>query len=463
MELDHQPTPENGHVLLVPYPGQGHMNPMIHFGRRLAARGIRTTLLTSNFIITSFNFPPKIGPVHVDAISDGFDHGGFDQSSSIHDYLDKMKQAGSKTLSDLIDKYKTTPYPVSCLVYEPFLPWALDVAREHGLYAASFFTQPCVVDFIYYYIRHGLLKLPVDTWPVRLPGLPDMEARDMPGFVTSPEVYPAYFRMILNQFSNTEKADYALINTFYELEKEALDTMSKVCPVLAVGPTVPSTYLDNRIENDEEYGVDLFALERSVPITWIATKPPKSVIYVAFGSMVSFNQTQMIELATGLERTNKYIMWVIRDTELAKLPTDFVNYLGDKALVVNWAPQVHILASEAVGCFLTHCGWNSTIEALSLGVPMVAMPQWSDQPPNAMLVEKVWKVGVRVRVGEDGIVSGDEVERCVKEVMEGEVGKEMRSNGEKWRDLARSAIGEGGSSYQSIDKFVSKLSSYQSE
>ncbi|CAN1252434.1 UDP-glycosyltransferase 74F2 [Linum perenne] len=405
---------------------------MIHFARRLITRGLRATLLTTNFITSSSNFPPAIGPVHVDAISDGFDSGGFSHASSIDDYLSRLQQAGSKTLSDLIDRYKTTPYPVSCLVYEPFLPWALDVAKDHGLYAASFFTQPCVVE-----------------WPVRIPGLPDMEPRDMPSFVNAPEAYPAYFAMVVNQFSNTEKADYVLINTFYELEKEAIDTMSKVCPVLAIGPTVPSTYLDKRIENDEEYGVDLFALERSISTSWIATKPPKSVIYVAFGSMVTFNRAQMTELASGLKRTNHYII--------------FVSDLGDKALVVNWAPQVQILASGGVGCFFTHCGWNSTIEALSLGVPMVAMPQWTDQPPNAKLVEQVWKVGVRVRVGDDGIVSGDEVEMCVRVVMDGESGKEMKKIGEKWKDLACLAISEGGSSDKSIDEFVSKLLSYQKD
>ncbi|CAN1252440.1 Flavonol 7-O-beta-glucosyltransferase UGT74F1 [Linum perenne] len=116
------------------------------------------------------------------------------------------------------------------------------------------------------------------------------------------------------------------------------------------------------------------------------------------------------------------------------------------------APQVQILASGGVGCFFTHCGWNSTIEALSLGVPMVAMPQWTDQPPNAKLVEQVWKVGVRVRV-----------EMCVRVVMDGESGKEMKKIGEKWKDLACLAISEGGSSDKSIDEFVSKLLSYQKD
>ncbi|CAL1404010.1 unnamed protein product [Linum trigynum] len=454
------PNPQNGHVLLLPYPGQGHVNPMIHFGRRLISRGLRATLLTSVFISQSMNLASPVGGVHLDAISDGFDGGGFSQAASIDDYLHRLKEAGSSTLSDLITKYEATPHPVTALVYEPFLPWALDVAKDHGLYAASFFTQPCAVDFIYYNIRHGLLKLPVETWPVRVPGWAvELEPRDVPSFVNAPEAYPAYFAMVVDQFSNTDKADYVLINTYYELEKEALDTMSKVCPILAIGPTVPSIYLDNRIPNDDEYGVDLFTLQRSTATAWAAAKPPNSIIYVAFGSMVNFPPAQMTELASGLKRTNHPFIWVIRDTELAKLPHNFVDDLGDNALVVNWAPQVEILASGKVGCFFTHCGWNSTIEALSLGIPMVAFPQWTDQPPNAKLVEDVWRVGVRVRVEEDGMVRGAELERCLKEVMEGESGREMKRSAEKWRELAVLAVSEGGSSNRSLDEFVARVKS----
>ncbi|CAI0544469.1 unnamed protein product [Linum tenue] len=113
--------------------------------------------------------------------------------------------------------------------------------------------------------------------------------------------------------------------------------------------------------------------------------------------------------------------------------------------------QVEILASGKVGCFFTHCGWNSTIEALSLGIPMVAFPQWTDQPPNAKLVEDVWRAGVRVTV-----------ERCLREVMEGESGREMKRSVEKWRELAVLAVSEGGSSDQSLDEFVARVKSVSS-
>ncbi|KAJ6753863.1 GLUCOSYL/GLUCURONOSYL TRANSFERASES [Salix purpurea] len=107
---------------------------------------------------------------------------------------------------------------------------------------------------------------------------------------------------------------------------------------------------------------------------------------------------------------------------------------------------------------MTHCGWNSTLEALSLGVPMVAMPQWTDQPTNAKFVADVWQVGVRIKVGENGMVIREEIERCIKEVMmEGERRDAIRTNSEKWKKLARMAMDEGGSSDKNIEEFVAKL------
>ena len=126
-------------------------------------------------------------------------------------------------------------------------------------------------------------------------------------------------------------------------------------------------------------------------------------------------------------------------------------------MLVSWSPQLEVLSSQAVGCFLTHCGWNSTFEALSLGVPMVGMPQWTDQSTNAKYVEDVWKVGVRVRVGENGVVRREEIELCVRKVMEEESGKEIRINAKKWKELAVEAVLQGGTSDVNINEFVSGL------
>jgi pathogen-inducible salicylic acid glucosyltransferase len=126
---------------------------------------------------------------------------------------------------------------------------------------------------------------------------------------------------------------------------------------------------------------------------------------------------------------------------------------------VNWIPQLEVLSNKAIGCFFTHCGWNSTLEALCLGVPMVAIPQWTDQPLNAKFVEDVWKVGIRVMVNENGIVTRKEIESCIRKVLENDVGSEMRINAKKWRELAIEAISDGGTSDNNINEFVNKLKS----
>ncbi|KAB5548519.1 hypothetical protein DKX38_011960 [Salix brachista] len=128
----------------------------------------------------------SIGPVHLDVISDGFDEQGFPKGGSSELYLENLEAAGSKTLAELIVKYRSTPYPIDCVIYEPFLHWALDVAKDSGVMGAAFFTQPCVVDYIYYNIQHGLLSLPITSEPVSIPGLPLLESRDMPSFIGVP-------------------------------------------------------------------------------------------------------------------------------------------------------------------------------------------------------------------------------------------------------------------------------------
>lgn len=192
---------------------------MLQFSKRLASKGLKATLATTVFIFNSMK--PDTSPlVGLDTISDGHDSGGFAEAESIHTYLARLEAAGSKTLSDLIVKYRSTDHPVDCIIYDSFLPWALDVAKEFGLVGAPFFTQACAVNYIYYLVHHGHLKVPVESLPVCVPGLPPLELCDMPSFVYLAGSYPAYFEMVLHQFLNTDKADWVLVNTFYELEAE---------------------------------------------------------------------------------------------------------------------------------------------------------------------------------------------------------------------------------------------------
>ncbi|KAJ0239821.1 hypothetical protein HA466_0225440 [Hirschfeldia incana] len=444
---------KRGHVLAVSYPSQGHITPIHQFCKRLISKGLKTTLALTTLIFNSIK-PDPSGPVSIDTISDGYDQ-GFDSSASIHDYVQSFKTFGSKTIADIIRKRETSDNPITCILYDSFLPWELDVAQEFGLAATPFFTQSCAVNYLYYlsYINNGSLKLPVEYMPF-------LELQDLPSFLSAPGTYPAYFEMVLQQFTNFQKANFVPVNTFQELELHEKELLSKVCHMLTIGPTVPSMYLDQIIKSDTNYDLNLFdSKDAAFCTSWLNTRPHGSVVYVAFGSIAKLNNVQMEELALAI--SNFSFMWVVRDSEEAQLPLGFLETLDkDKSLVLKWSPQLEVLSNKAIGCFLTHCGWNSTLEGLAIGVPMVAMPQWIDQPMDAKYIQDVWKTGVRVKIdNESGIAKREEIEFSIKEVMEGEKSKEMKKYAKKWRDLAVKSLSEGGSTDINIDKFVSIVQS----
>ncbi|KAJ6419525.1 hypothetical protein OIU84_029596 [Salix udensis] len=204
--------------------------------------------------LSQMNLGSSIGSIQLDTISDGYDDGGFAQAGTVEAYLSRLHDVGPKNLSDLIKRHQTSSSPLHAVIYEPFLAWALEVAKDCGLFAAAFFTHACAVDYMFYNVYHEVLKLPVSSTPVLIEGLPLLlELQDLPSFVAEPDSYPANVKMTMSQFANLDKADRVLINTFYKLENEVVDTMSKACPLLTIGPTIPSIYLDERIEDEDDY------------------------------------------------------------------------------------------------------------------------------------------------------------------------------------------------------------------
>lgn len=228
-----------------------------------------------------------------------------------------------------------------------------------------------------------------------------------------------------------------------------------------IGPTVPASYIgDDRLPSDTKYGLDLYEPTAAPCIAWLDAHPPRSVVYASFGSLSDLDPLQMREVAHGLLDAGRPFLWVVRASEAHKLPAGFEGACGGRGLVVSWCPQLEVLAHRAVGCFLTHCGWNSTAEALVTGVPMVAVPQWTDQPMNARYVEAVWRVGVRARPAPPddslGLVRRGEVVMRVEEVMDGDKSAEFRRSADVWMAKARAASREGGSSDRNIAEFVAK-------
>ncbi|KAF5930704.1 hypothetical protein HYC85_031577 [Camellia sinensis] len=222
-------------------------------------------------------------------------------------------------------------------------------------------------------------------------------------------------------------------------------------------PNTSIHVLRSATQDDTDYGINLCKPHSTVCMNWLNAKPSGSVVYLSFGSMAEVEPEQMEEIAWGLNQSNYNFLWVVRATEEAKLPNNFINDTAEKGLVVTWSPQLEVLAHESIGCFVTHCGFNSILEALSLGVPMVGVPYWSDQATNAKFMEDVWGIGIRAKMDDKGIVRREVLEACMKEVIEGEMKNEVKMNAMKWKKLAKEAVGDGGSSDKNIDEFVAEL------
>ncbi|KAJ0093501.1 hypothetical protein Patl1_26839 [Pistacia atlantica] len=426
-------------ILVIPFPIQGHLNPMLQLSKRLVSKGLKVTLVSTNSSLKPNNI---ISSIDFEFINDGFD--AELNPETFDEYIKCFKVVFPQNLAKFMESRKSLGFPFKFVVYDSGMPWMLDVARDLGLDGAPFFTQSCAVNAVYYHLDQGTLKVPSEGCSVALPSMPLLGSDDLPTLVYETDSRQSLRELIVNQMLNIHEPNWILCNTFDKLEEE----------------------LDQRFHqntwtrdwrNDNDYGLSLFKPYSETCKTWLDSKAINSVVYVSFGSLAAVGEEQMAEIAWGLRRSNSFFLWVVRESESQKLPKNFSEETSDKGLVVSWSPQLEVLAHKSVGCFMTHCGWNSTLEALSLGVPMVAIPQWTDQTTNAKYVEDVWQVGVRVKVNEKGIVTREEIEVCIREVMEGGRSKDFRRNSEKWKELAKEAVDEGGSSDKNLEEFVAAI------
>ena len=208
------------HCLALTFPSQGHINPLLEFSKRLEHKGVKVTLVATHFFSKTIHKEATTS-IDLETISDGYDEGGRAQAESFKAYFESFQRVGSQTLAELLEKLSTSGCPVDCVVYDAFLPWALDVAKKFGLVGAAFFTQSCAVGNIYYHVYKGVLKVPLSETEILLPGSPSLRAPDMPSFIYQFGISnPVILDILGGQFSNIDKADWVLCNTFYELEQE---------------------------------------------------------------------------------------------------------------------------------------------------------------------------------------------------------------------------------------------------
>ncbi|XP_027344102.1 crocetin glucosyltransferase, chloroplastic-like [Abrus precatorius] len=452
--------------LLVVNSAQGHINPAFQFAKRLASLGAHVTLSTTLNIHRRITNKPTLHTLSFLPFSDGYDEGftatGVDDYSV---YAAELKRLGSEFVTNLIASSAEEGNPFTCVVYTPLLPWAAEVARGFHLPTALLLVQPATVMDIFYYYFHGYGdyingKTKEPSGLIELPGLPLMLApRDVPSYLvgSNPSAYSSMVSLFEEQFRvlDEETNPTILVNTFEALEPEALRAVDKF-NMISIGPLIPSALLDGKDHCDTSFGADIF-LPSNGYVEWLDSKAEKTVVYVSFGSWCVLSKVQMEEIARALLDCGCLFLWVIREKEKEE-ELSCREELGKRGKIVKWCSQLEVLSHPSLGCFVTHCGWNSTMESLVCGVPVVAFPQWADQKTNAKLVEDVWKIGVRVdhRVNEERLVQRDEIRRCLEAVMgSGEKGEELRRNAIKWKGLAREAVEESGSSEKNLRAFLS--------
>ncbi|KAL5230415.1 hypothetical protein ABZP36_029191 [Zizania latifolia] len=481
---------QQAHFLIVTYPAQGHVTPARHLARRLVRGGALATVCVP---VSAFRKMFPTGEVGVEeeverggggvgyaAYSDGYD-GGFDRAVDDHTrYMAQVRTVGARTLAGVLRRLRDGGRPVTCAVYTLLLPWVADVAREYGVAAtAVFWIQPVTALAAYYHYfrghREAVVAAAASKDPcaeVCLPGLPPLRVRDLPSFlaITSDD---DPFAFVLSEFrglidlldrrggDSGESQTYVLANTFDAMESDSLASLRPHIEVVAVGPVLSFLHDADETKNAPSPN-DLFDHDSVSYLDWLDTKPDWSVVYISFGSSSVMSKKQVAEIAAAMAEAKKPFLWVIRkdncndeeDAAAVKKLVAAAALDGDGGMAVEWCDQPRVLSHPSVGCFVTHCGWNSTLESVACGVPVVAAPQYSDQGTNAWLVERMG-VGVRAAVrGQDGVLEAEELRRCVDAVMT----EAMAARAAAWKDEAAAAVAAGGGSERSLNEFVRRIS-----
>ncbi|PKU61145.1 cyanidin 3-O-rutinoside 5-O-glucosyltransferase-like [Dendrobium catenatum] len=468
------------HFLLVTIAAQGQINPARHLARRLARiAGARVTLATP---LSSHRhlFPESLAaagepdksaeeaPLNPDGsgivayapYSDGFDEGAHMDNVEADVLMGRLKSVGSRTLAALVRNFAEQGYQITCVLHTILLTWAADVARDLGIPAIHYWIQPASVFAIYYrYFQDhqgfasAIAEEKEASFSIELPGLPTLRMKDLPSIMSKPNPFLSAHEEIFKDLAKYEKPK-VLVNTFYELEASVIDETPEF-ELITIGPVVDKSFVPATTGSK-----DLFKEDAGGYMEWLDAQEERSVVYVAFGSLTRLTVRQVEELDRGLKESGRPYLWVLRkDSRPEGVGVERIWEEGSgKGKVVEWCSQVKVLGHKAVGCFVTHGGWNSTSEALVSGVPMVMLPQWIEQATNARLVEAAWGIGLRVEAGEDKVVEAGELSRGLDVVMgEGERAKEIRRKAEEWKEKARAALAVGGSSSKNLKAFVHGL------
>ncbi|KAI3681825.1 hypothetical protein L6452_36630 [Arctium lappa] len=458
------------HIAIVPSPGMGHLIPLVEFAKRL----LTNHQITSTFIIPNDGTPlSKPFKDFLDSLPIGLNHLLLSPVNLEDLPIDALMETKitlmvtrslpslRETLEPLLVRTKTL-----ALFVDLFGTDAFDVANELKIPPYVFFPSTAMALSLFLWLpeldRTVSCEFGELGEPVRIPGCVPVQGRDLLDPVQDRK-NDAY-KWVLHNAKRYRMAEGIVLNSFKELEGgaiEALLTEEAGKPrVYPIGPVIQTG------SSDEVNGSEC--------LRWLDDQPGGSVLFVSFGSGGTLSSDQLNELAMGLELSEQRFLWVVRSPNdqpnatyfdshghndpLGFLPKGFLERTKGNGLVVpSWAPQAQILGHSSTGGFLTHCGWNSILETVVHGVPIIAWPLYAEQKMNAVSLTEGMRLALRPKVGENGIVGRVEIARVVKGLLEGEEGKEIRSRIRDMKDAAANVLSKDGCSTRTLDQLASKL------
>jgi hypothetical protein len=457
-------------VVLYPGLGVGHLTPMIQLAKVFLQHGVDVTVALVEPPVKAPDFSAVVARAAASNPSIPFHvlppppsaPGGTPKHHVVQlfDFLGAMN-------APLRDFLRSQPRAVDALVVDMFCCDALDVAAELHLPAYFFYASGAGSLAVFLNIPSvgaGMTTTfgEMGDSLLTLPGAPPFKASELPvGDPNEREVA----RLIWRMFERMPEADGILVNTFESLETRAVRALRD--GLCVPNRATPPAYCIGPLVSAGDGGKEHECLRR------LDAQPDDSVVFLCFGSMGTFPKKQLQEMATGLEKSGKRFLWAVRTPPSAEhkfgdplpepdldalFPDGFLERTKNRGLVAkSWAPQVDVLRHRAIGAFVTHCGWNSTLEGITAGLPLLCWPLYAEQKMNKVFIVEEMKLGVEMRGYNEERVKADEVETKIRWVLESDGGQALRERVAAAKDSAAEALTDGGSSHAVFVNFLKEL------
>uniref|UniRef100_A0A0A9AP43 UDP-glycosyltransferases domain-containing protein n=1 Tax=Arundo donax TaxID=35708 RepID=A0A0A9AP43_ARUDO len=439
---------------MFPLPFQGHINPMLQLADALHARGQAVTVLHTRYNALDPGLHPELEFVPVpDGVPAGVAAEGkiIDVILAMNAAMEASTAVDEVLASVIADERQPR---AACLFIDANLLAVQKAAARLGLPTLVLRTgsAACLGCFLAYPMLHekGYLPPQESQLYTLVKELPPLRVRDL--FFSSRSNHEMVRKVLARATETVRNCSGLVINTFEALETTELERLRGELDLPLVLASGPLHKLSSK-----STGSSLLEQDNSC-IEWLDIQPSRSVLYVSFGSLASMELAEFLEVAWGLANSGQQFLWVVRpglvqNVENLELPDGFEAAIQGRGKVIHWAPQQEVLAHPAVGGFWTHNGWNSTLESISEGVPMICRPDAVDQMMNARYVVEIWGVGFEL----EGELERGKIQNAIWKLMNEREGAEMRKRAKELKKKVTECLESCGSSQIAIDKLVNYI------